>query len=66
MTDISREIIALEAIAKLPVVQANELVFVVRDKKGASQAIKALKKADRSGRLLNRITIKTVADFVKA
>lgn len=64
VTDPLREAENLEAIAKLPVVKSNELVFVARDKAFAAKVIKALKRQDPSGNLLKQSNIKTIADFV--
>ncbi len=64
ITDPIREAENLIAIAKLPVVKSNELVFVARDKAFASRVTKALKKKGQSGNLLKQINIKTIADFV--
>ncbi len=64
VTDPIREVESLIEIAQIPIVKNNEMIFVARDKKFASQVIKVLKKKDSSGKLVNQVVIKTIADFV--
>jgi len=60
----AREAGNIEAILKLPVMQISEFVFVARDTKFAKEVTKLLKDKDSTGRLLSRVEMKTIADFV--
>lgn len=65
LTDPTREARNIEAILKLPVMQTGKFVFVARDMKFAREVAKLLKDTDPSGKLLNSVEIKTIADFVE-
>lgn len=64
VSDSVREADNIEAILKLPVMQTSKFIFVARDTKFASEVTKLLRDKDPSGKLLNRVEIKIIVDFV--